>query len=112
MPYSRTLKDLREKQEAGPYHSFFAQKKNTLQIIYKNTDFFGGGGINYSRIFVFREKQRMAWEHKLKHTIQILSRLAIRKHAIQILPHTAYFEFCTSGDINCLTSHKLLFYSS
>lgn len=37
MPYSRTFKELKEKQEAGPHHSFFfakKRKKDKLEIIY------------------------------------------------------------------------------
>jgi len=109
VPYSRTIKELKEKQEAGLYHLFFCKEKkerHSRNNILKHRFFFGGGGgVNYSRIFVFREKRRIAWEHKLKRTTEILSRLTIRKHPIQILPLTAYFEFCRSGSINYLTCH-------
>jgi len=48
MPYSRTFKELKEKQEAGPHHSFCKEKKEKkkerqTRNILKHR--FGGGSI-------------------------------------------------------------------
>jgi len=57
MPNSRTFKELKEKQEVDPYHSFLQRKeRHSRNNILKHSFFLGGGGSQLFADFHFSRK--------------------------------------------------------